>query len=106
MSITATGTTFTVDNLTVESSSGIAPLSAVLSANIYPNPTKGIVNIDLPYYENTKIRIFNIIGAEVYSTVAQSGYINVDLSKNPDGLYFVEIDNGFNKVTKKINIVK
>ncbi len=98
------GTQFFVDDIAVVGGSGITPIDALLPINVYPNPSEGIINIDLPFYSNVKIRIYNILGKEVYSTVAGESSIRIDLSDNPKGLYFIETDNGFNKQVRKISI--
>jgi hypothetical protein len=101
--ITQLGSMFYVDDLdVVGGGAGITPLNALLQANVYPNPSSGKINIELP--SDSKIRIFNMTGVEVYNSAAQSGLVSVDLSSNAEGIYFVEIDNGFNKQVKKINI--
>lgn len=105
-SITQLGSMFYVDDLDiVTGGADVIPVNAILPVNVYPNPSNGKINIELPM-NNAKIRIFNMIGVEVYNSVAQSGLVSVDLSSNADGLYFVEIDNGFNKQVKKINLTR
>jgi hypothetical protein len=102
--ITALGSMFYVDDLAVVGGgAGITPINALIPVNVYPNPSNGKINIELPS-DNSKVRIFNMIGIEVYNSVSQSGLLSIDLSSNADGLYFVEIDNGFNKQVKKINL--
>lgn len=101
--ITQLGSMFYVDDLdVVGGGAGITPLNALLPVNVYPNPSNGKINIELP--AEAKVRIFNMIGVEVYNSAAQSGLVSVDLSSNAEGIYFVEIDNGFTKQVKKINI--
>lgn len=100
------GTQFFVDDIEVVGGLGVTPINALLPVNIYPNPTNGNINIELPYSSDVKIRIFNILGKEVYSNISNLNLVSIDLSDNPRGLYFVEIDNGFNKQVKKISLLK
>jgi len=64
--------------------------------NLYPNPTKGIVNIDnVPV--NTPIQVFNIYGQSVKKPVSNQ----IDLSNLDVGIYFIVIENKMFKVIKK-----
>jgi hypothetical protein len=100
------GSEFLVDDLAVVGGSGIMPLEALLPINIYPNPSTGSFNVELPYYIDVKIRIFDILGTEVFSTLSNNNLVSIDLSDKSKGLYFIEIDNGYNKQIKKISIIK
>lgn len=62
-----------------------------LSINIYPNPSRGRVNIDLPNTP-TKVEIVNIAGRIVYSTEAK-GNLKINLQEQPTGLYVVRLSN-------------
>lgn len=106
LTITSLGSEFYVDDLDiVTSGGGIVALNALLPYNIYPNPTTGVINIELNT-ENTNVRIYNTAGEMVYNELAHSGLLSADLKCNSDGVYFVEIDNGFNKQIKKISLIK
>jgi cyclophilin family peptidyl-prolyl cis-trans isomerase len=63
--------------------------SSVVS--VYPNPCRGIVNIDLPNI-TTKVEIVNMLGRMVYSIEAK-GTTKVDLREQPAGLYVVRLSN-------------
>ncbi len=76
--------------------------------NIYPNPTHGMFVIDLKNQANNtpSIKVFNVLGEEV-KTMNQSIYRNkvtVDLSKQPQGVYYVQISSSNNIATRKIVI--
>ena len=105
MTISDLGSVFYVDDLDIVTGTGeVIPVNAILPVNVYPNPSEGNIIIDLPYYENVKIRIYNTLGKEVFHTEVNKRKVNIDLSCNTEGLYFIEIDNGFNKQVKKISI--
>ena len=62
---------------------------------VYPNPTKGLVEISLPIAKNeVVVSIFNsssqLISTKTYSVIY--GKIQLDLTNNPNGLYFAKID--------------
>jgi hypothetical protein len=91
---TATGST-TI--LTVET------LSAK-SINVYPNPTKGIVNI--ANADKAHITVFNILGDVVTSVDKASAITTIDLSKVAEGSYVIRIVADKQVITKRIYVVK
>lgn len=76
--------------------------------NFYPNPSNGKFNLsfDLKQKGNTEITILNIEGKKIYSEKLGdfSGSYNkeIDISKNPKGVYFVRIEQGSHSQLKKI----
>jgi hypothetical protein len=66
--------------------------------SLYPNPTNGMVSIDLSLIENPSIKVFNTFGQIVKAeTKIRSDLYQFELLGSP-GLYFVEItDNKGNK---------
>lgn len=86
----------------------------VFSRNIQisPNPTKGGIAISFLNEnlksQNINIEVLNILG-EIISNIQSSLFKNqcsIDLSNQPEGIYFVTIRNGEEIATKKIVIRK
>ena len=74
--------------------------------NIYPNPTKGIVNVSIPNYSgNLNIAIYDINGRNVYSN---AGDFSIEKSLSLDGLqsgfYIIKL-NGGNGLTHSQKII-
>lgn len=70
-----------------------------LEFNVYPNPTKGILNID--FNNNSEVRtvkIFNLLGNEVGNFEVKNND-NIDLSHLTKGVYFLCNEN---QIRKKI----
>jgi hypothetical protein len=92
---------------------GIEEHASVLSSNItvVPNPNNGLFHLlfTLPKEENLNVKVSNALGQEI-SAVKLEGVTNtmidMDLHDKPDGIYFVEISNGTERITKKIVIGK
>jgi len=79
--------------------------------SIMPNPNSGIFNLifTLPKHQKVSIHIFNSIGQLISSNAAEnvsSNLFTIDLSSKPGGIYFIEISNGNERVTKKVVISK
>ncbi|MDO9000061.1 MAG: CHRD domain-containing protein [Bacteroidota bacterium] len=81
------------------------------SVSIFPNPsTTGNFNMSLTTNSENKISVtvYDILGKIVYSSnftsKIGSNNININLTENFKGMYFVKLDNGDNSITKKLII--
>jgi len=86
---------------------GVLNVSEKVSDNnrvlIYPNPFKNQFTINYELENNTALlEVFNVMGKKIQSkTITQNATI-VDLSIQPKGFYFVTINDGTNRISKKI----
>lgn len=74
---------------------------------IFPNPVKDALHIKNSGYQNiSKIRIFNILGKEVYKLdlVNNSRVNTINVSQYSRGIYLVKLNSEIGTVTKKIII--
>ncbi len=73
---------------------------------VYPNPTNGSININLTNEcVGSVIKVENMLGQTVYlENVEQinSGIKTIDLGNNPNGIYFVTIQNKDSKLQYKV----
>jgi hypothetical protein len=60
---------------------------------MYPNPTTGLLNFTLNV--NSTVEVFDVLGNVVASKQFNSGNATLDLSNQPNGVYFVRV-NGAN----------
>jgi Peptidase family C25/Propeptide_C25/Peptidase family C25, C terminal ig-like domain/Secretion system C-terminal sorting domain/CUB domain len=71
----------------------------IIEAKVYPNPSSGIFNIEIPEMENQQIiiKLYNLMGSVVYANVitGRENTHQIDISDKPTGIYllFVESDN-------------
>ncbi|MCG8412117.1 MAG: T9SS type A sorting domain-containing protein [Bacteroidales bacterium] len=73
---------------------------------VYPNPSRGIVYIDLGKEENAFITIYNSIGVPVKQINSHSkSLINIDLTGIDSGMYFIKIDTTKQSITKQILLI-
>lgn len=78
-----------------------------LQMNIYPNPSKELLKIEINFsHQDGIINIINMQGKIVSQTSCSSmlNSIEIDLSSIQKGLYFVQFNDGTNNLTKKISI--
>lgn len=74
--------------------------------NVYPNPTTGLINIE---FENGEfLEVYNLLGEVVLNeTIAADQFlVSLDLTDNPNGVYFVSIKTNDKIFTKKILLSK
>ena len=79
--------------------------------NIYPNPSDGIVNLEINVAtpQTITIKVINILGQQITSTIltnSSNTTHTIDLTNQSKGMYFVEITTSDAIVVKKINIIK
>lgn len=87
--------------------SGVEDTKADNEINVYPNPSKGEFNIEMPVTKSVvTVNLFNIAGALVYTSKgAVNGVKTIKLDELPDGLYHLQILCGDKKYRKSINII-
>ncbi|MBI5541748.1 MAG: DUF2271 domain-containing protein [Bacteroidia bacterium] len=73
--------------------------NTVNTINVYPNLTTGIVNIESKNTINASVQVINIVGDKVLDSKINGTSKKLDLSKLPNGVYFLNISDD-NKVSK------
>ena len=73
---------------------------------VYPNPFISSLNLELDWLsdETTTVRIFNIIGKQIFLESFEPTVLNININTNSfeKGIYFVEIKNGNKIDTQRI----
>ena len=71
-------------------------------ANVYPNPTNGILKIEA---ENiVVIGVYNLLGEKLFETSSSGNYYEYDFSPQKVGVYFVRIQTDLGIVTKRVMV--
>lgn len=70
--------------------------------SISPNPTGGILNIQMPRPIIGSIFVVDVLGREVLNRTISGATMAIDLSDEPTGLYFVTVKNDHAAYTMKI----
>ena len=86
-----------------------AGLNENILANIsvYPNPTNGTVTVDLSKIDgNANITVTSTTGAIVAAKSVTSSLNQFDLSREANGLYFIEVVTESGKAVYKLNLSK
>ena len=75
----------------------------ILNSNVYPNPTKGIVNVSIPaLIENATINLYDLQGRQILSKETNQVNTSIGIENLQDGIYLVTIQNDLGSITKKI----
>lgn len=102
-----TGSTYYVDDVMVTHLSTDINEVAVADFSMYPNPATDQVNVDLGTISNPMIRIFDLSGKVVHSTVVSgNGLQTIDVSNINQGLYIVEVQGDNFQSMKRLTIQK
>ena len=93
-----------VDDIKIDTKTSLSTNAFDLSQlNYYPNPVKGILNIN--YIDNiSSVSVYNLLGQEVITKSINQNVAKVDMSTLPKGTYLVKITA--NELVKTIKIVK
>ena len=76
--------------------------------NVFPNPSNGKFTLLLEKIQsNSSVYITNSLGQEIHrSTINQLDNTSIDLTGNPNGIYFIQINTDKGSFTKKLIISK
>lgn len=101
--IDGTDTKTKVDYIVVEDNIGISTPN-VSNYHIWPNPTTGIVNFDVPN-GTQEVAIYSLVGNKVLSANISVTKSNLNLKELQKGVYFVKfMGNGQTMATRKLVI--
>lgn len=71
----------------------------------YPNPSRGMLNLEFKDDANRTIVVYNMIGQAVYQTEnAGQSKMSVDLGHLHEGMYIIQVMRGEELTTKRVEI--
>lgn len=95
-------------SLTVPNYTGIKESSNSNLVSVFPNPTKGLLNIKFEGIKSNSvsIKVFNTSGQMVYSSInktnANGSISSIDFEPYANGIYFVQISSDKEVITKRV----
>ena len=75
-----------------------------INCQIYPNPTNGSVMIEAK--DMKSVTVTNLVGQQVYAIACEDDALNLDLSQQQSGIYFVKIVTAYGETTKRVSVMK
>lgn len=92
--------------MAIRASVGVQENSFGSNVLISPNPTNGLLNINFSTIpQNTKIEMYNSIGAMVLTEIMSNKYNAINISDLSNGIYFMKVLEG-NKAVSVKKVVK
>lgn len=92
-------------NFTVNFPLSYEEMSGTFNAKIYPNPTNDILYIDAEEIEKSKLEIFDALGKKVQLPIGkEANKVQLNTSTLANGFYFVKMELGNKRSTKKFLI--
>lgn len=71
--------------------------------NLFPNPASSKLKVTLPANgDSHRIQVINVVGSIVHEEIASGRESTIDVSMLQKGIYFITVDNGTEKVTRKL----
>ena len=70
--------------------------------NVYPNPTNGLITIEIEDALKYELLIFNVLGQSVYTNLISGINNNIDLSHLDKGVYTIELKEGNDVYSEKV----
>jgi len=74
----------------------------ISSINIFPNPVKESLTINLSNFKIKTVEIINILGKTIYLQNVNSNEINISRNNVPSGIYFVKVNSKEKTFTAKV----
>lgn len=69
---------------------GVSDINLPIEMDVFPNPTTGKLNIHVPIDDlNGTVTISNVVGQQIYQSILLIPNTPIDLTKYPNGSYFV-----------------
>lgn len=95
--------TFSIEVCNLTPSMGIAD-NEIKGAKVYPNPTKGILNISLPQElsGDTQLKLMDVQGRQILTKTVSTSFEVLNIENLQGGVYMLSIENNGKKTTKKI----
>ena len=84
------------------SNAGVDDLT--INCRIYPNPTNG--NIRIEAKDMKSVTVTNLVGQQVYAVSCEDDAMNLDLSQQQPGIYFVKIVTAYGEITQRVSVMK
>ena len=85
----------------IEEVTGINEVGSA-DVKVFPNPSNGLVNIELAKNAPAVANFYNLLGEVVKSVKLNNTKTAVNLTNNPSGIYMLRIEQGNNVITKKV----
>lgn len=99
-----------IDNINISGTVGISEENFTKESSLffYPNPTRGIINIQIkiPINKETTISLYDFYGREVLKNNVNAKDFEINISNFSNGIYFIELQDEGGRTRKKVAIIR
>ena len=97
------------EDINIQNTTDVQNLVMTNDVQMYPNPSTGVINMDVNLFnrDNLTINVTNSIGQRVSQVSDENtfgGHYVLDLSNEPNGVYFIEVQTGTGVTTRRVVI--
>lgn len=103
---TAGSSSLRIDNIALSVVTGLNEQNNKGGVSIYPNPTSGLMTLNVKNFNNATVRVFNAIGKEIKHESLNSAYRALDLSDFANGIYIVKVEGEGFSYSEKVTLNK
>ena len=97
---------FSIDICYITNSLGLES-NSLTNTSVYPNPTKDLLNIEIPNAVGTsKLKLYDVQGRFVMETITNTTFEIMNIENLQSGVYLLSIENENNKTVKKVILNK
>lgn len=83
---------------------GVDEADKELNFMLYPNPGSGTFHLDIPGIGLTQVKVYDMLGRNVFSTSTDQGKLDIDLSELNTGTYLVRVERADWAQSKKLMV--
>ena len=95
--------TIATDTIISTPAAGINNISDAFTFNVYPNPARSLVTVQLSKTgATTSFKLENVLGQTLLTKTLADPQTQLDLSAYPDGVYFIEVKQGDRRAVKQL----
>lgn len=77
---------------------------SINSTQVYPNPATDFVTVNTEVETGT-IRILNLLGQEMGNYIISNKVTTLDIADLKEGIYFISVESGDQKIVKKLKVL-
>ncbi len=87
----------------IQSGVGVEETNALSTFEVYPNPTSGMININLNDYQGTSVvRLFSVDGKLLLEKNTSAKLLQIDMTEFTSGTYMIQVLNENGTATKQV----
>jgi len=94
----------------VELNQPLAIRPALINGNtmqVFPNPSSGVFNVQVNSgYGNYTAEVYDVLGQKIYTGLLSTTHNTINLSAQPNGMYFIYLQQGEATLSNKVFIVR